>query len=272
MIPATRKLKQAIQRGERVFGTMMFDDMWPGFVELLKRDGYDFIVVDTEHAIVNGRDLTEVMRTGRLVDIPILLRPADHDYHLLANHLDAGAQGGMVPRVNNEMQVDSIISSTKLPPLGTRGAGGFGQLVSEGGLAQEVREANDNIVIIQIETEEAVETADEILAAGPIDGVIIGPADLSISLGVPMEWHHPKMRKAIQHVIQACARQKVASGIHYGSPAVLKELADDGMTLLLCSTPVAMFMERSAQVAAEMAAICGREVRQPQNDVEGPGV
>ena len=110
----------------------------------------------------------------------------------------------------------------------------------------------NNMVVLQIETQRALDARDELLSVKGVDTVLIGPADLSISLGVPGEFQHPKMVEAIEAVRDSC--KKVVPGIQTRNPALARFWKDRGMLFLGCSSDAAMLYERAAELTAQINA------------------
>ncbi len=157
-------------------------------VEILKLSGFDFIIIDAEHAPLGMRDLDAMIMAARLLELPPVVRVADHGYADAQRVLDAGAAGVMVPHVSDPVEADRVLTQLVHPPSGTRGAGG-GMRAGGWGLdpeaASRYTSAEDVWRILMIEEAEAVENIDRILGVKHLSAVFIGPSDLSMSMGVP---------------------------------------------------------------------------------------
>ena len=157
----------------------------------------------------------------------------------------------MFPRVESPELLERAISWTKFPPAGVRGYGLTAIQVDYEPLTfpEIMRHVNANtMVVMQIETRRAVEAREELLAVPGIDAVMIGPADLSIALGVPGEFQHPSMVEAMEAVRDTCIRRGIAPGTQTRSPALARFWKDRGMRFLGCSSESAMLWERAAEL------------------------
>lgn len=249
------KVKQALAKGETVVGTMITETRTPEVARLLAASGFDFIFVDMEHSAYSLENLTEIVRTGKAVGLTCLARIADPQYHLVARTLDCGAQGLLIPRVETRETVEDVVRFAKYPPWGERGFGirsvvGDYEKVS---IRDRIEEQNeDTMVIPQIERVKAIENIEELVSVKGVDVALIGPQDLSISLGIPGEHKHQKIIDAIGKVVEACKKHGVASGIHTPNMEDLLYWRDRGMTMLTYSTEAALTQSAALQAVAEI--------------------
>jgi len=159
----------------------------------------------------------------------------DGMYHVIAQVLDAGAQGIVVPRVETREVAERSIAAMRYPPLGVRGiyGGKANNDYQPVKLMDYTRHANENILaIIQIESKTAVERADELVSTPGLDGVLVGPWDLASSLGVDPS--DAIVETMVQRVLDMTKRHNVACGIHLGDPKIVKQWGARGMTFLSC--------------------------------------
>jgi 2-keto-3-deoxy-L-rhamnonate aldolase RhmA len=158
------------------------------------------------------------------------------EYHLIANTLDTGADGLIVPRIETKEQAARLISYAKFPPLGVRGCGTTATVDFQ---RIDWREAlpklnEQSLIVSQVESMTAIENLDEILSVPGIDVVAVGPLDLSINLGVAGQMQDPKLIAAVDRVIAICKRHNVTSGIIMGPPEALKPWWEKGMRFFSC--------------------------------------
>lgn len=213
MLP--NKTKAKLQAGETVFGCFLrFADA--GLVELLGYQGWDFLVFDGEHGLLEARDCEHMVRAAELRGVTPIVRVMTNQAPIILRFMDTGAQGAQVPSVNSAEEAEAAVQAVKYHPRGTRGlagvrAAGYGQPAP---LADYIRQANaETLVIVHIETATAVERISEISAVEEVDVVFIGPADLSQSLGFPGETGHPEVQTAIDKIVEAVANAPPALGI-----------------------------------------------------------
>ncbi|MEW5957943.1 MAG: aldolase/citrate lyase family protein, partial [Chloroflexota bacterium] len=206
-IIAPNLVKRALRRGQTVLGTMVAEMRQPSVMQLLANAGFDFAIIDNEHGPFNIETIAILSQAAKGVGVTPLVRVPDLTYAHLAQALDAGAQGIMLPRVRSAAQVREAVQIMKYPPQGSRGCAlnrGHTDFKS-GPVAEAIAAANEEtMLIVQVETRQALAELDEIVAVAGVDVILVGPTDLSISLGVPGELNHPAMQAAIEQVIAVC--------------------------------------------------------------------
>jgi len=152
--------------------------------------------------------------------------------------------------------LEKAVSWMKFPPVGVRGFGLIPMHVDYEAvsIADIAAHMNQNImVVLQIETQRAVEMRDELLSVPGIDAVMVGPVDLSISLGVPGDFQHPKMVEAMEKIRDSCLAHGVAPGTQTRTPQLARFWKDRGMLFLGCASELMMLMDRAKQIVAELS-------------------
>jgi 2-keto-3-deoxy-L-rhamnonate aldolase RhmA len=224
-------------------------------IRALAAAGFDWTFVDSEHGPFGIETLQDLCKAGTAAGIAPIVRVADMQYSLVARVLDCSAQGVVFPRVESPELLKQAISWTKFPPVGVRGFGlGPWQFDYEKvSIGDAAKHLNDNLmVVLQIETATAVERRDELLSLAGIDAVMIGPVDLSISLGVPGDFENPKMIEAIEKIVASCVKHGVAPGIQVRSIELAKFWKDRGMKFLGCGNETAFLYEKASEVASAL--------------------
>jgi 2-keto-3-deoxy-L-rhamnonate aldolase RhmA len=241
-------LKHLLQTGGTAIGTMVCDTRNPAIARALHVAGFDYFILDTEHGSYSLETVSDIMQMARLEGITPIVRVPDFSYPFLARTLDAGAMGVMVPRIKTRAQVEQIVAAVKYPPMGERGMMNArtntdyrGMTIGEYGAWANA----ETMVIVQVETREAVEDIDAILAVPGVDAALMGPADLSVALGT-MDIAHPKVTEYIQRVLDGAKRRGLPSGTHVGDIEMLKTWRDRGMRLLMYSSDFALMMSGGA--------------------------
>ncbi|MDB5078088.1 MAG: Aldolase [Chloroflexi bacterium] len=265
----TNTVKQALKRGEPVIGTMITEAGSTGFVWMLANLGYDFVFIDMEHSTYGLQATADMIKVARLANLVPLVRIPELSYGMLAPVLDAGAMGIMLPRVETRQQVEELVSYMKYPPYGVRGAtAGRGSTDYSGASPQElVRHLNENtMVILQIEREIAVDNIDDLLSVPGVDAAVIGPFDLTISLGED-SMNAPRVNEAIGKVVEAAKRHQVASGIHIADPAVILKWRELGMTMLGCNTDLGFFTTGASKTLSALREGSGRTAGQEVTNI-----
>jgi 2-keto-3-deoxy-L-rhamnonate aldolase RhmA len=242
-------VKHSLAAGGHAIGTMIAQFAEPEIGRILAAAGFEFVVIDNEHGAFTLESNLQITIAARPTGLVTVVRVPDAEYHLIARTLDSGAEGVMVPRVETREAVERIVAAVKYPPLGRRGYG-------LRAMPDAIAHVNDNtLIIIQIETLAAVEAIDDLASVPGVDVALIGPADLSISLGVPGQFEHPKMVDAIQRVIDGCKRHGVAAGAHLPTVEAWKPWVKRGMRCLLCSTDENLLESAGAQTVRELRAL-----------------
>ena len=237
MINNTAKTK--LQAGEPVLG-IISPTTDPTICEYIGLAGFDFYMMDAEHGPISITEAIQMVRACEVALIPCFARIQQLDEKLILQYLDAGVLGVMMPGIQTANQVRALVAAIKYPPFGKRGlgpvragdylAGKFSQL-------QYIEHANaQTLVLPQIEDLECVANLDEILTVEGVDGFIIGPRDLAMSMGFYDGPNHPEVKAVIDQI-----RAKVlAAGKHIGTVAGTAEqaraLIAEGFTLILNST------------------------------------
>ncbi len=250
-ITATNLMKQALQQGKSVVGTMVCEIRQPAVMQLLANAGFDFVIIDNEHGAFNVETIADLSRTARYVGLTCLVRVPELAYPYLAQVLDGGALGIMLPRVFGAEQVRAAVQMIKFPPLGQRGnalSRGYTNFKSGSPLEVMARCNNETMLIIQIETAEAVENIEEIVTTPGVDVALIGPNDLSIALGVGGQLESPVLHAAIEKTIAACQKHGVYPAIHMNDLAQAVYWAQKGMRVLSTNSETGLMVQAGVTV------------------------
>ncbi len=250
-------VKQALKAGKTVFGCSTSMIRSPEIQRILAAAGLDWTYLDSEHGGFDLETLQDLIRAANDSGLCPIVRVGDLQYPLVARALDCGAQGVLFPRVESPELLAQAISWTRFPPEGVRGFGlqpvHLGYEVAT--MPEIIAHMNANtMVVLQIETKTALERVDDLLAVPGVDAVMVGPADLSTSLGVPGEFDHPKMVEAIERVRDSCNRHGVAPGLHVRMLPLALKWRDRGLRFLSCNSEIGFLLD---QAKATVAALRG---------------
>lgn len=231
----------------------------PAIAELFAAAGFDYIVIDGEHApqtpvgiqaqlqAVNGYDCTPIVRFGR----------NDPDEIRLA--LDMGAGGVLIPLLKTAAEVEKLVQACRYPPAGTRSYGP--SRAYQYGFDRDYypRSQPSLVIMIIIETAEAVDNIDEILAVDGLDTFVLGLADLSIALGVPLEYQHPKVETAVERVLAAAQKAGKPSGVSFypSDLPFMRQRIEQGARVLLAGGDEWMLQETCQKMIESAAALRG---------------
>jgi 2-keto-3-deoxy-L-rhamnonate aldolase RhmA len=240
------KMKAKVKSGEVAIGHFVLEFDTPGMGHMLANAGCDFVIFDMEHSSFTIESIRRSIVYAKAAGITPIVRAPYTEYFLISRPLDAGAEGIMIPWVESRDQALKIVESVKYPPEGKRGAA-FGIAHDDYNTAdvgEGARSANEEtLIIVQTETAKAVENVDEIISVEGIDVAWIGQCDLSISLGIPGQYDHPKFLKAFDKVLNACEKHGVAPGFLPLSVPEAKQMIDKGVRCIAYSADVFLFAQ-----------------------------
>ena len=260
IIPVNR-LKQTLEAGKSAVGTMIVELRQPSVLQLLANAGLDFIIIDNEHGAFNIETICDLSRAARQLGITPVVRVPEWSYAHITQPLDSGAQAIMAPRITDAQQVKEILQMMKYPPLGRRGsvvARGHTDLKS-GPIVETMQDANrESMLVVQIETKQALEKVDEIVSVPGVDVALVGPTDLSVSLGIPGKMTDPLLVSAISSTIEACKRHKKYPAIHMNDLTLASHWASKGMRMVSFNSEIGMLTQAVAGAVASIGGAFGR--------------
>jgi 2-keto-3-deoxy-L-rhamnonate aldolase RhmA len=239
----SNKTKARLAAGELCVGTMLVEIRQPGIMTVLANAGFDFVLVDNEHGPFAVDTIAELCRAARSEGVTPIVRIPELTYAHVAQSLDGGAQGIMLPRVVERGQVEECVRYMKYAPEGRRGAVlARGHTAFKAGPLVETLAAmnRETMLVVQVETKEAVDRLDELLSVPGVDVALIGPTDLSLAFGVGGQMEHPTLVAAIEATIAACGRHKITPGIHTNDVAMTAGWARRGMRLVSINSEVGL--------------------------------
>ncbi len=227
-------LKQRLSKRQVTIGSWITIGN-PIVAEIMARSGYDWLTIDMEHSAITLDIAQELIRIIELCGVSPLVRVGHNDPLLIKRVMDCGAHGVIVPMVNSAEEAQQAVASVRYPPQGFRGVG-LARAQSYGTNFERYKAWNkeESIVIVQVEHIKAVENLEEIISQDGVDGFIIGPYDLSGSLGVPGQFDHPDVKAALDHVMQVSKQQDALAGFHVipADPHSCKEKLDQGFKFI----------------------------------------
>lgn len=260
LTPAAR-LKASLAARRLTFGSWLsFAD--PYLAEMMVRLGeFDWLVVDMEHSGTGLDGQAALIQTIDLAGAVPLVRVGDNQPFMIKRALDAGAAGVIVPQVNSADDARRAVDAALYPPAGTRGVGlfraqGFGMDFD----AYRDRAAEETIVIVQIEHVEAVARIEEILDVEGVDGFLVGPYDLSGSVGKPGRFDDPEVRALVEKIGEVLGSHPKPGGFHvvHSDPDAVAQRVAQGARLIAYGTEMIFLAEKLTEQRAELRAI--REV------------
>ena len=254
------ELGEALRAGDRVFGTLITSPS-PRWVGAVRGAGLDFVFIDTEHIAIGRETLSWMCQAYGAAGLAPVVRVPKPDPFLASMALDGGAEGVIFPYVESVAEVQALRGATKLRPLkGQRLQAvldGRDELEPE--LADYLARRNaGSLMVVNIESVPALEALDDILAVPGLDAVLIGPHDLSCSLGIPEQYGHPRFDEAVRAIIAKARAARVGAGIHFWA-RLEQEVAwlKAGLNLLIHSSDIGLFSDALRRDLADLTAGVG---------------
>ncbi|HYA57416.1 MAG TPA: aldolase/citrate lyase family protein [Thermoplasmata archaeon] len=213
-------------------------------VDALKGMGFDWFMIDNEHAQVNPETMAAMVAVlGDGGAVPFV-RVGNVDQYLIKQALDSGAHGILVPLVNTEAQARAAVAFAKYPPEGVRGAAAAAASRYGKNLANYLRRANaETTVGVQIETREALENLEAIAQVEGVDLLFVGPQDLTLNLGLVDDRTNPKVRAAMRSVVDACRRHGKVAGTLVVSPEEKKAAVGIGFRFISLASDIRFLIQ-----------------------------
>ena len=241
-----RTIRTALQIGSPVIGSwMQIPDS--NIAEIMGRAGYQWVAIDMEHGPVAVNQLPDIFRALELGGTLPLARVASPLPINCRQALDQGAAGVVVPMISSAAQLQAIVTECHWPPRGRRGVGFQRANVFGKFFDSYTQEAQESLVVAQIEHIAAVNDLESILKVKGLDAIMVGPYDLSASLGMTGDFENKKYKDVLSKILEVCAEQKVSCGIHVVQPdaKMLKQRISEGYTFIAYGVDT-VFLNHSA--------------------------
>ena len=247
--------RERLSRGETVFGCGLQVYRSPEIPRAFAAAGFDYVFIDMEHGSYNLETVHEMIIASHAAGITPIVRVGELLYSLVARLLDSGAQGIILPRVEDPRLLETALSWMRFPPEGKRGYGVNPTMVAyeARNFAEIIEHQNrETLAVVQFETATAMQRAEELLSLKGVDIAMVGPADLSISLGVPGQFDHPLMLSTIDRLIEQCNRHGVVPGIQTRSVAMSKMWTERGMRFVGSGAEHGLLLEKAKEAVAQL--------------------
>jgi 2-keto-3-deoxy-L-rhamnonate aldolase RhmA len=251
---ANSSLKTNLQQGKLSLGTWITLGH-ASIAEIFARAGFEWLVVDLEHSTISIEQAGELIRTIDLAGAAPLVRLTSNDINQIKRVMDAGAHGIVVPNVNTPQEAQDAVAATRYAPLGRRGVGlARAQRFGPGFKDYLEWQKDGPVVIVQIEHRSALDHLEDIFAVPGVDGFIIGPYDLSCSMGMAGEFERPEFIAAMQRILTAGLKAGCPAGLHIvePDPERLRQVIDEGYRFIAYSVDIRM-LDVSARVGVQIS-------------------
>ncbi len=230
------ELKATLQAGGRVFGTMITIGRSPRWIPTLAGVGLDYVIIDTEHNPRSRAELGDYLTMFNTTGVAPIVRIPIPDSHYVTMALDAGAQGVLAPYCETVEEVKEVVAAAKWRPLkgeAVKNVVDTGQHVSDAARAYLEDRNKNSVAIIGIESVAAVNVLDKMLDVPGIDGIFVGPNDMSISLGVPDQYDSQEYQTTVKQVIDTAEARGVAVLVHHQTPELSTFWISQGARFIL---------------------------------------
>ena len=234
-----------LRNGEVALGQMVLELFTPGIGPMLAACGLDFVIYDMEHGRCDIACIAGMIASCRGTGITPMARVPDLEAAPLSRVLDLGAMGVMVPRVETRAQMERIVAELKYAPQGKRGAalGLAHDLYNAGGAAYFAQANQQTAVIALVETARAFDNLEDIVSVPGIDVAWMGHYDLTVSMGIPAQFDHPRFLEAMARLVGICRKYNVAPGFLPPTPAAAGHWIRSGFRAISLGSDVGVFME-----------------------------
>lgn len=253
------RFKAALKAGRQQIG------VWsalggPTAVEVLASRGFDWVVIDTEHAPAEVTDALPALQIlAGYPEVSAVVRPAINDWVLIKRILDLGAQTLLVPYVQSAEEAEAAVRAMRYPPRGLRGVAGHTR-ASRYGLVEgyATRAEEELCLLVQVETRPALDALEAIAAVDGVDGVFIGPSDLAASLGFPGQPMHPEVVAAIEDALARLRAVGVPSGILTFDRAFARRCMEWGTSFTAVGSDLGLLLSGATDLARGFDEARGR--------------
>jgi len=224
-------------------------------VELIGHSGFDGVILDVEHGAHGSEALGPLILAARAVGIYPIVRVRNSEPTGIAAALDAGAAGVIVPQIGSAEEASRAVRAARFAPEGNRGANPFVRGADYSGRAEWFAEANRDVaVLLMVEGAGGVADLPQILETPTLDGIFLGPMDLSHALGVPGDVAHPRVVATIEQVVDACRAKGMTTGIFAGTVEATRRWFARGVTLVGSGVDTAHLLRVLKQVVGDVRA------------------
>lgn len=239
-------LKEKLKAKELTIGSWLSFGYTP-LTEIMAQSGFEWLVIDMEHTAIDEFEALQMMQVISLSGSIPLVRVGKNDELIIKRVMDSGAFGVIVPMVNTKLEAEMAAASVKYPPFGKRGVG-LSRAQKYGVGFNEYKDWIDknSIVIAQIEHIKGVENISEIMSVDGIDAFIIGPYDLSASMGLPGKFNDPSVAEALTEVTNFIKTSEKPGGYHvvHSEPSMLQKRIDEGYKFIAYGDDMVFFSEK----------------------------
>lgn len=248
------EFKRAILAGRQQIGLWC---MLPGSfaTEALAGAGFDWMLLDTEHSPADELTVLPQLQAAAAYDVSPVVRPAANDPVIIKRILDLGAQSLLVPYVQSAEEARAAVAAVRYPPGGIRGIAGLTRASRFGRIPGYAKRAHEEIcLLVQVETRKSLDAIEDIAAVDGVDGIFIGPGDLSASLGHPGDLFHPEVIAAVEGAISRVAAAGKPAGVLTYDAAFARRCMELGSVFTAVGADLAILVRGVEKLAKDFKA------------------
>jgi 4-hydroxy-2-oxoheptanedioate aldolase len=248
------RFKRALREGRQQIG------LWctlssPYAAEVVAGSGFDWLLFDTEHSPSDVEIVLSLLQAVSAYDVSPIVRPASNDTVLIKRYLDIGVQTLLIPYVQSAEEARSAVAAIRYAPDGVRGVSALTRATRFGRVEGYARRAAEELcLLVQIETQQALDELEAIAAVDGVDGVFIGPADLAASLGHVGDQGHPNVKAAVEDAVQRIRANGKPAGILTGDTAFAQRCIEIGTTFTAVGVDVGILARGTEKLAQQFQA------------------
>lgn len=248
-----KNLKKRLKAGETLNGCWL--NLGSSLTaEIVGQAGFDWVLIDLEHGAGSEKDALYQLQALEHTAAGAIVRVESAESQRIHRVLDMGAEGIMCPKIGNPADAQKVVNGLHYPPHGSRGVA---KMVRATGFAQNFNEyyqdSQETILgVVQIETMEVLNHLDEVAAIDGVDVLFIGPADLSMELGIFGQFDHPRFKEALQETVNAAQKAGKATGILFFTPDDYQRYHDLGIRLIACGADATFVADGARNLAGKL--------------------
>lgn len=234
-------MKNKLKQNERLYGTMLCEANFPNIAHIFKGSGCDFFIIDCEHGAFNFETVSVTIAVAKAIGLCCIIRIPEIRRECILKYLDMGADGILVPMVSSADDAKKTVQYAKYKPIGQRGVSisrAHSNYISSN-VEDYIEKANNNtIILLQIELLAALESIDEIAAVEGIDGLILGPTDLSMDMDCLNNFSDDLFKKAITKIANVAKQNALSSGVICSDSNLIKTCISAGMNIFCTDSEI----------------------------------
>ena len=259
MLQVKNHAKEMLEKGELSLGVGIRNARTSDIGKAMKTAGFDWLFIDMEHNTMDIDMACQIAVAAQDAGITPIVRVPGFEHHHATRALDGGAQGIVVPHVDDAATAEQMVINCRYPPVGKRSmTGALPQLAFESHPFGEVAEAVNaaTLLVLMLETPTAIENADAIAAVPGVDALLIGTNDLCMEMGIPGQFDHPDVAAAYETMVAACKKH----GKHPGmggvyNPELMQKYIGIGARLILSGSDMAFMMSGAKAQASTVRGL-----------------